>query len=175
MSAHQIVVNHRPQIVRRELFDLGHFVRGPKTIEEMYKRQTGFQGSGLGNQGHVHHRLHGMRSQHREAGSPHGHHVLVVAKDRQPLSGQRPRRDMKNRRRKFAGDLVHVRDHQQQPLRRGKGGRQRAPLQRAVHCPGGAPLTLHFHYIRHRAPNVLLSFRRPLVRPLTHRELGVMG
>ena len=35
-------------------------------------------------------------------------------------------------------DLVHVGNHQQQPLRGGKCRRQRAALQRAVDCAGGA-------------------------------------
>ena len=46
----------------------------------------------------------------------HGHHVLVVAEDRQRMRGERPRRHMEDRWRQFAGDLVHVRDHQQQAL-----------------------------------------------------------
>ena len=48
-----------------------------------------------------------------------------------------------NRWRQFAGDLVHVRDHQQKPLRGGERRRKRAALERAVHRPGGAALALH--------------------------------
>ena len=79
----------------------------------------------------------------REAGLPAGHHVGVVAEDRERVRGQRPRRDVHAERRQLAGDLVHVGDHQQQALRRGERRRQRAGLQRAVHRARRAALRLH--------------------------------
>jgi hypothetical protein len=47
------------------------------------------------------------------------------------------------KRQQLARDLVQVRDHQQQPLRRREGRRQRAAEQPAVHGAGHAPLGLH--------------------------------
>ena len=44
--------------------------------------------------------------------------------------------------------------HQQQPLRRGEGRRQRAGLERAVHRAGGAALRLHLDHDGDVAPEV---------------------
>ena len=66
------------------------------------------------------------------------------------------------------GDLVHVRDHQQEALRRREGRRQGAGLQRAVHGARSAALRLHFDDCRNRAPEVLLSLGGPLIRELAH-------
>jgi hypothetical protein len=51
-------------------------------------------------------------------------------------------------RRELAGDLVHVRDHQEQALRRSERRGLRACLQRAVQRAGSATFGLHFGYLR---------------------------
>ena len=151
-----------------ELLDLGDFVRGAEAVEEMQERDARFQRGGLRDQRHVHDFLHRIRGQHAEAGGARGHHVAVVAEDRERLRGQRARRDVEHRRGQLAGDLVHVGDHQQQALRRGEGGGQRPGLQRAVQRAGGAAFALHLDHRRHGAPDVGLLFGGPLVRPFAH-------
>ena len=50
--------------------------------------------------------------------------------------------------------------------------------RRAVQRSGGAGLTLHFHDVRDRAPDVDFPLRRPLVGPFTHggrRRDGING
>jgi hypothetical protein len=74
-------------------------------------------------------------------------------------------------RRQLAGDLVHVRDHQQQALRRGEGRGQRTGLQRTVHRAGGAGPRTAFLDIRGVVPQMFL---RPLASP-THRNNSPMG
>ena len=69
-------------------------------------------------------------------------------------------------RGQLAGDLVHVGDHQQQALRRGEGGGERAGLQRAVEGAGGAAFALHLDHRRHGAPDVRLLPRRTTGRPI---------
>ena len=104
-------------------------------------------------------------AEHREPGAAHGHHVAVVAEDRQRVRRERPRRDVDHGRRQLAGDLEHVRDHQQQALRRGERRRQRAGLERAVQRAGGAGLALHLDDRGDRAPEVRSAARRTTRRP----------
>jgi hypothetical protein len=72
--------------------------------------------------------LHAARAEHCEASLPAGHDVAVVAEDRQRVRRQRARAHVQDERRELAGNLVHVRDHQQQALGRGERGGERASL-----------------------------------------------
>ena len=82
----------------------------------------------------------------------------------------RARGDVEDRRRQLAGDLEHVREHQQQALRRGERRRQRAGLERAVDRAGGASLALHLDHLGHRAPDVRAPAAAPGVGELAHRR-----
>ncbi len=82
----------------------------------------------------IHGLLHGIRREQGESSRPAHHHVRVVAENRQSMSRHRARGDVKYRRRQFAGDLVHVGDHQQQALGRGEGRGQGSGLERAMNC-----------------------------------------
>jgi hypothetical protein len=77
---------------------------------------------------------------------------------------------MKDRGGQLARDLEHVRQHQQETLRSGEGGGQRARLQRAVYRSRGATLALHLLHDRHIAPDVRHPFGSPLVGKLGHRR-----
>jgi hypothetical protein len=99
---------------------------------------------------------------------PHGHHILVIAEDGETLRRDGSRSNVEDRRRQLAGDLIHVGDHEQQALRRGKRRRQRASLKSAMNCTGGPTFTLHLHHCGNGTPDVFLAFGRPLVGPLTH-------
>ena len=54
---------------------------------------------GLGDQRHVHDFLDGVRGEHAEAGGARGHHVAVVAEDRERLGGQGAGGDVEDRAR----------------------------------------------------------------------------
>ena len=85
---------------------------------------------------------------------------------------------MEDRGRQFAGDLIHVGDHQQQALGRGEGGGQSAGGQRAVHGTGGAGFGLHLRDADRLAEEVLAVMCGPLVRDFRHgggRRDGVDG
>ncbi len=114
--------------------------------------------------------LHRRRAQHRPAGRACRHHIAVIAKDGKPLRRQRPRRDVKHHRRQFAGDFVHVRNHQQQTLRRGERGALRAGLQRAMDGARRAAFALQLDDRGHGAPEIFQTTRRPIVRPFAHRR-----
>ena len=84
-------------------------------------------------------------------------------------------RDVKDCRAEFARDLLHVGDHQQQPLRCGERGRQGTGLERPVDRAGGAGFTLHFHHRGNGVPEILHPSRRPLVGPFAHGRRGGDG
>ena len=163
-----IHIDERAHVVFVEHFDLVDLMRGAEAVEEMQERDARLERSGVCDERHVHGLLHGIGGKHGEAGSAAGHHIRMVAEDRERVSRQRARRNMKRRGRKLSRNLVHVRNHEQQALGRGERSRQRASLQRAVNSPGSTAFALHLHYVGHRSPDVLDSLRRPLVRPFAH-------
>ena len=175
MRPHQLIRDHGAHVFDSELFHLGHFVRSAEAIKEMHERQPGFQRRRMRDQRHIHHGLHGMRPEQRKTCLAHRHDILVIAEDRQSLSRQCPRRHMENRGRQLPRDLVHVGDHQQQPLRRRKCSRQGPALQRPMYRSRRAPFALHLHHGRDRSPHIGASRSGPLVRPFPHRGRGGNG
>ena len=97
-----------------------------------------------------------------------GHHVAVVAENRQRVGCHGSGRDVKHRRGQLAGDLEHVGDHQQEALRCRESACHSPSLQRAVNGAGGTRLTLHLHHVGNRAENVLLSGRSPGIGQFAH-------
>ena len=77
--------------------------------------------------------------------------------------------------RQFTGDLVHVGDHEHEPLAGCESGTQRATLQGAVHGCSGPGLGLHLGDERHHSPDVPLTLRRPGVAMLRHGAGGSDG
>ena len=116
--------NQRAQVLVCQLFDLRDLVRRPEAVEEVQERNARLECCRMRDRGHVVRFLHGVRAQQREACLPAGHHVGVVAEDRQRVRGERPRRHVHRERGELARDLVHVGNHQQQALGRRKGRRQ---------------------------------------------------
>ena len=172
MIEDQFRVDHRLQIVIGQQRHLRDLVRRAEAVEEMEERDARLERRGLRDQREVLRLLHARGTEHRPAGRARGHDVAVIAEDRQRVCGQRTRGDVKDRRRQLAGDLVHVRNHQQQALRRGKRRGERSGLQRAMHGARGTALALHLDHRRDRSPEVRLFLGRPRVRPLAHRRRG---
>jgi hypothetical protein len=69
----------------------------------------------------------------------------MIAEDGKALRRQGAGRNMEDGGGQLAGDLVHIGDHQQEALRSGERGGERARGQRAVYCTGRAAFGLHFH------------------------------
>ena len=157
-------IDHLGHLFVGELLDLVDLVRDAEAVEEVDERHPGFQRGGLGDQGHVLGLLHRNGGKHGPAGRTAGHHVAMVAEDRQRVGGHGAGGDMEDGRGQFPGDLEHVGDHQQEALDGREGGRQGSGLQRPVDRAGGARLALHFHHVRHGAEDVLAA-RRPPRRP----------
>ena len=164
MRPHQVVVDHGAHVVEVQLFDLGHFMRGAEAVKEMQEGKPRFQRGCVRNQRQVHRFLNRVRRQHGKSRLAGCHRILVVAEDRKRLRRDGAGSDVNHRAGQLAGNLVHIRDHQQQALRRREGRAQRARLECPMQGSGGAAFALHFDDLGNRAPNVLLADRRPCVR-----------
>ena len=152
-----------------DLVDLLNLVRGTEAVEEVQERHGALQRGDMGDERHVLRLLNGVGSQHRKAGLAAGHHVGVVAEDRQRVVSQRTSAHVEDAGQQLAGDLVHVRDHQQQALRRGERRGERAGLQRAVHGTGGAGFGLHLRDADRLTKEILAIVRSPVIRNFRHR------
>ena len=170
MGAYQLGRDQRSQVLIAEHLDRVQLVRGPEPVEEVHERHPGGQRRRVRHQGKIVGLLHRCRRQQRKSGLPSGHHVGVVAEDGQPLSREGTSRHVHHRAGQLAGDLVHVRDHQQQALGGGEGGGEGSALQGAVQRARGAALTLHLHHGGDRAPEVRTPAARPLIGQFGHRR-----
>ena len=146
------------------------FVRSTEPIEEMQERNTGFQRGQMRHQRQVHNFLHRSGSQHRKPGLTTCHNVGLITEDVQSLRCQRTRTYMEYAGQQFAGNLVHVRDHQQQALGRGKRGGHSAGYQRAVHSTRCARFALHLYDVHRLAEDVLTAGRCPFIAGFRHRR-----
>lgn len=115
---------HGAKVVVGQKFDFLDFVRSAETVKEVHKRNAGTQRGSLGNGREIVGFLNRVGAQHGKAGLTAGHDVGVVSEDGQRMVSQRTGGNVHDERRKFAGDFVHVRNHQEQTLRSGKGGGQ---------------------------------------------------
>ncbi len=172
VRAHEVVVDRGPDLLVGDQGDLVFLVRRAEPVEEEQHRHAGFERGGLRHERQVVRFLHRGRGQHREADHSGAHHVRVVAEDRERLRRERSRGHMKDAGRQLACDLVHVRQHQQEALRRRERRGERAALKRAVHRSGRAALGLHLLDHRHLTPDVLDALRSPGVGELRHRGRG---
>jgi pimeloyl-ACP methyl ester carboxylesterase len=148
----------------------GVLMRGAESVEKMQEGNTGFERRGVRDQGQVHGFLDGIRAEHGPSGGAAEHHVGVVSENRQRVRGDGARRDVKRRWREFAGDLVHVGDHQEQSLRCGKRRGKRSSLEGAMHSASCASLALHLDDMGNASPCIGHGLRGPLVRPFAHRR-----
>jgi len=143
-------------------------VRGAETIKEMQHRNPPGQGRSGRNRRHVLRFLYRIGGKQRETGAARRHHIGMVTKNRQRMRRHGAGGNMKDGRRQFAGNLVHIGNHQQQSLRGGKGRRQRPTLQCTMNGTGGTTFRLQFNDPRNRPPDIGPPLRRPFVRQLAH-------
>ena len=175
MFLDQRLVDHLPHVLAGQQLDLVHLVRGAKSVEEMHDRHARTQRGGVGHQRQILGFLHRGGGQHRPTCAARRHHVAVVAEDRQRVGRHGPRGNVKHRRSQLAGNLEHVRQHQQQSLRRRERGAQRPRLQGPMHGGGRARLALHLDHVGDAAENVRPSLAAPVVGQLAHGRRGRDG
>ena len=112
MLPHERLRYEGREILVGEQFDGVELVRGAKAVEEMEEGDARRQRRHLGDRGEVVGLLHRGGGEEGDPALASGHHVGVVAEDRERLRGERSGRDVEHGRRQFAGDLVQVGDHE---------------------------------------------------------------
>ena len=162
-------VHQRAQVLVVERLDLLDLVRGAEAVEEVQHRHAAVDRGQVRDRAQIHDLLRRRGRQQREARVAYAHHVRMVAEDGECMRGQGTRGNVEHARQHLACDFVHVRDHEQQALRCGIGGGQRAGLQRTVYGAGRTALGLHLNDIDRLAEQVLFAVGRPFVHILRHR------
>ena len=168
-------VHHFLQILIVPSGDLLDLVGGAEAIKEVDEGNAALQGGQMGHGSQVHDFLDVALSQHGKAGLTAGHDVGVVAEDVQRMGGDGTGGDMEDAGEEFAGDLVHIGDHQQKTLRRRVGGGQGAGCQGAMDRAGGAGLGLHLADLDGGAEDVLPALGGPLIDVVGHGAGGGDG
>lgn len=84
-------------------------------------------------------------------------------------------RHMEHTWQHLAGDLIHIRDHQQQPLGGGVSSGQGTGLQGTMDRTGRPTLGLHLHHLYRLAEEVLFTVSRPASTCSAMGEDGVIG
>ena len=143
-------------------------MRSPKPVEEMNEGHPRAIARRVSDQCKVVRFLRGIAAQQRTAGGAARHHILMITEDRQSLRGQCPRAHVHREWQQFARDLIEIRNHQQQSLRGGKGRRERATEEPAMHCAGHTCFRLHFDDPRYLAPEIWFLECGPFVAGLGH-------
>ena len=143
-------------------------VRSAETVEEVNERHAALDGAQVSNSSKVHNLLYRTLAQHGEAGLASCHYILVVTKDTQGVRSECASRNMENAWQQLTGNLVHVRDHQEQALRSGVGGGKSTRLERTVNGTRGTSLTLHFLHENSLAKDVFTTGSCPFVNVLCH-------
>ncbi len=99
VRGHEVVAHHEAQVVVLEQLDLADLVRGAEAVEEVEEGHPRLEGRGVGDEGEVVGLLDGARGEQGEAGLAAGHHVGVVAEDREGVGGHGARGDVHRERR----------------------------------------------------------------------------
>ena len=104
-------------------------MRGAETVKEVDERNASLDRDQMSHGSEIHDLLHARLCKHRNACLACRHDILMIAKDVQRGCCNRTRTDMENARQELARDLIHIRNHQQEPLRCCICRRQRTCLE----------------------------------------------
>ena len=157
-------------------FDLLDFVRRTEAIEEVDKRNTTLNGGKVSHSREIHDFLRVGLGKHCITGLTAGIDVGMVAEDVQSVRSDAASRNVDNVRKQFAGDLVHIRDHQKKTLGSGVGSGKSTGSKRTVNSTGSAALRFHFHDLNTFAEDISCRFAKdvliccgPGIRYFCHR------
>ena len=166
----RVLVDERAEFVVFQHLDLLDFVGRPESVEEMEARDARADRRQVRNRREVHHVLDAVRGEDRKPRLACRHNVLMLAEDAPRVVRERSRAHVKDGRQQLSGDPVHVRDHEEEPLRRRVRRGVRAALERPVNDAGSPALGLHFHDLHGLSEEVLPPLRRPFVDEFRHRR-----
>ena len=123
----------------------------------------------------IHRFLHGRRRDHRIPRLTAGHDVGMIAKDVQRMRRERTGGHVHDHGQKFARNLIHIGDHQEQTLRRRIGSGERACGKGPVNGARRAAFRLHLRDFELLAPHIGAARGCPFVGGLRHRRRGSDG
>ena len=166
----RIPVEEFRKIVKVDDFNLLNLMRRAETVEEVDERHAALDGDEMRDSGEIHDLLHARLTQHRTARLTRCHNIALIAENIEGGSRQSTGAHMEDTGKELAGNLVEVRDHQQEALRSRVRRRQGACLQRTVHSARCACLGLHLDDAHLLTEDVLRSLRRQSVDMLRHRR-----
>ena len=166
---HSVHIAHVAEIVEVPGGNLLDLVGSPKAVEEVDEGHATADGREVCDRREIHDLLDVALRQHGEAGLAAGHDVGVIAKDVEGLGRHRTCGHVEDTGKSLSGYLVHVGNHEQQPLRGRVGRREGTRAQRAMDGPRGTTLRLHLNDLDGRAEDVLEPMRRPLIHVIGHR------
>ena len=121
-----------PELLIADERNLVDFMGGTKTIHEMQKGNSRVERGDLRNDRHIVCLLHRKGRYHGQSAATDDHRVTVVSIDGKCLTRQRPRGNVDDRGEEFAGNLVKIRNIEQQALRSRKGRGERARNESSV-------------------------------------------
>ena len=163
-----ILVDQTGQFVVFDDLDFLGLMRGPETVEEVHERNPALDRRQMRYRGQVHNLLDAAFGKHGETGLARRHDVLMIAEDAQRVGRHCAGADVEHARQQFAGDFIHVGNHEQQTLGSGEGRRQGAGLQGTVHRAGGAAFRLHLRDPHGLPEDVLPALGAPFIHMLSH-------
>ena len=163
------------EVFLRKSLDFLDFMRGAETVEEIDERHTAPDCRKMSYSSKIHHLLHAAFAEHGETGLAGAHHILMVPENTESMGSECTRRHMEHTGKEFAGNLVHIRNHQQETLRRCICRGESTGLKRAVDSTCGTGLTLHLLDMDCLAEDILSTGSRPVIDILRHRRRGSDG
>ena len=152
--------------------DALYLVGGAEAVEEVEDGDGALDRDEVRDGREVGDLLDGVARDHRRAGLAAGVDVGLVAEDRKGSRSKGPRGDVKDRGKLLADPLVEVRDHEEEALGGGVGGREGPALEGAVDRARGAGLRLHLDHLHRGVEEVLLPLAGEDVDVLRHRGGG---
>ena len=148
---------------------------GAEAVEEVDEGDAAFDGGKVGDGAKVHDFLDAAASEQGAAGGSGAHDVLVVTEDVEGVGGKSSGADVKYAWQEFAGDFVHVGDHEEESLGGGVGGGEGSGLEGSVEGSGGAAFGLHFYDSDRLSKDVFSALGGPVVDDFSHGGRGGDG
>ena len=99
-------------------------MRGAEAVKEVDERNASLDGDEMRHGSEIHNLLHARLCEHGNARLACRHNILMIAEDVQRGRRNGACADMEHARQKFTRDLIHIRNHEQKPLRCRIGRRQ---------------------------------------------------
>ena len=139
-----------------------------ESVKEIDERKMAFQSCTVCNRSQIHNFLHRRLAEHCCACLAACIHIRMISEDVQRMGCHATCRYIEYARKPLAGNLVKIRNHQQQSLGCRIGGSQSACCQGAMHRSCCTCFGLHLSNLYSLSENILSSLGCPFVRSFCH-------